>query len=109
MKIRNAFLGLLASFILVTNIFAFSLNTNMPQIYLSGSGGYDDWFLPSSDEMDLLYRIRGVLGVDGFSPGVYWSSTEYRDDDAWVQTFINGNQYDYGKGYTRDVRAVRAF
>jgi len=69
--------------------------------------GYSDWFLPSKDELNLLYGQKAVVG--GFDSGVYWSSTEYNSDNVLSQYFANGNQgvgNKYGAGY---VRAVRAF
>jgi hypothetical protein len=69
--------------------------------------GYDDWFLPSKDELDLLYQQKDVVG--GFANDNYWSSTEYNSFNAWYQNFYNGNQNASGKNYTIRVRAVRAF
>lgn len=37
-------------------------------------GEYDDWFLPSRDELNLLYQQRSELG--GFTTNAYWSSTQ---------------------------------
>jgi hypothetical protein len=70
-------------------------------------GGYDDWFLPSKDELNLLRLQQGAVG--GFSSGFYWSSTEYFLNFAWRQFFFNGNQYISNKSNTVNVRAVRAF
>ena len=41
--------------------------------------------------------------------GVYWSSSEVYNDDAWYQNFIDGFQYRYGKAKSISVRAIRAF
>lgn len=72
-------------------------------------GGYSDWYLPSKDELNLVYinlRITGkISGNDWF-----WSSSEDGNHYAWSQIFSDGSQYDYyHKGYTYSVRAVRAF
>lgn len=74
-------------------------------------GGYSDWYLPSKDELDLVYinlRITGkISGNDWF-----WSSSEddYNIDIyAWGQRFSDGYQSGYGKKGTLSVRAVRAF
>ena len=72
--------------------------------------GYDDWFLPSMDELNLLYQQKTVVG--GFADGVYWSSSEFSDfadGVAWNQNFINGDQRNDLKYRTLYVRAVRAF
>ena len=71
--------------------------------------GYDDWFLPSKDELDLMYRNLKMESVGGFAAAYYWSSSELNASNAWKQHFGNGFQaYNYkGAGYS--VRAVRAF
>ena len=70
-------------------------------------GGYDDWFLPSKDELNLLYQQKDVVG--GFTNDTYWSSTEHYNYDAWCHLFKSGLQYYYVRHTTRRVRAVRAF
>jgi len=46
----------------------------------------------------------------GVSPSaIYWSSSEFNIDGAWVQYFGNGGQFIYFKFGTEGVRAVRAF
>lgn len=78
--------------------------------------GYDDWFLPSKDELNLLYNAIGK----GFSErswfDSYWSSSEYDSDNAWIQSFINvemlskySSQEYFRKDNFPSVRAVRAF
>jgi hypothetical protein len=69
--------------------------------------GYDDWFLPSKDELNLLYQQKDVVG--GFASFYYWSSSEYNSDFAWLQSFIVGFQDYRSKSYALRVRAVRAF
>jgi hypothetical protein len=71
-------------------------------------GGYTDWFLPSQDELDLMYQNRTVVG--GFASDWYWSSSEIGADTAWGQDFGTGSQFATNAGDTSDrVRAVRAF
>jgi hypothetical protein len=78
-------------------------------------GTYSDWFLPSKDELNLMYEnigqgnVSGLGNVGNFASTYYWSSTEYDSDRAWLQYFANGGQYDNVKGNTNNVRAVRAF
>jgi len=82
-------------------------------------GGYDDWFLPSLDELELMYENLQLFGVGGFmfEPGwfvEYWSSSENSADNAWSQTFSvddhpTGSQYATVKYGGLNVRAVRAF
>ena len=78
-------------------------------------GGYNDWFLPSKDELNEMYlnigqgNALGLGNVGGFAYNLYWSSTENGDYIAWSQSFTNGNQYSSGKSNNFVVRAVRAF
>ncbi|MCX6249380.1 MAG: DUF1566 domain-containing protein [Bacteroidetes bacterium] len=69
--------------------------------------GYDDWFLPSKDELNQLYSQKNVIG--GFATNYYWSSSEDDANAAWFQHFYDGYQYYDRKDYTYCVRAVRAF
>ena len=68
---------------------------------------YGDWYLPSKNELNLLYLQKSVVG--GFASNVYWSSTEYESISAWYQDFGNGDQYLEFKVVTFYVRAIRAF
>ncbi|MBA7571489.1 hypothetical protein ES708_13252 [subsurface metagenome] len=70
-------------------------------------GGYDDWFLPSIDELGQLYINRDVIG--GFADPVYWSSSDYEPIAALGQNFSGGSQSSHWKRNPLQVRAVRAF
>jgi len=72
-------------------------------------GGYSDWFLPSKDELNLMYVNLKLFGVGGFADYYYWSSSEDSASNAWAQGFDLGFQYNFLKYYTSRVRAVRAF
>jgi hypothetical protein len=70
-------------------------------------GGYNDWFLPSKDELNKLYTNKVTVG--GFTD-YYWSSSEFGADYTWYQQFnYSGYQSIYSKHATYRVRAVRAF
>jgi len=71
--------------------------------------GYNDWFLPSKDELDLMYENLKLNGIGGFASAYYWSSSEYSSSTAWLQHFGSGFQYGNSKSFTYYVRAVRAF
>ncbi|GAB6391076.1 MAG: DUF1566 domain-containing protein [Treponematales bacterium] len=82
-------------------------------------GGYDDWFLPSKDELNRMYTYLKKKGLGGFSDNWYWSSSESSETHAWNQSFSDGFQgtsnkyYGYHLKYNNyadcSVRAVRAF
>jgi uncharacterized protein YjdB len=70
--------------------------------------GFSDWYLPSYNELNKLYINRGTIG--GFSTALYWSSTEINGLNSWYQDFSTGGfGFNPGKGYLRNVRAVRSF
>jgi TolB-like protein len=71
--------------------------------------GFNDWFLPSKDELDLMYKNLKVKGLGEFSNVWYWSSLEYSSNYSWEQYFSDGRQNYHAKFYTSRVRAVRAF
>ena len=69
--------------------------------------GFTDWFLPSQDELNLLYLQKDIVG--GFAGDFHWSSSQASAGNAWYQDFDGGNQRDDTKGFSFGVRAVRAF
>ena len=69
--------------------------------------GYDDWYLPSKDELNQLYK--NSKAVSGFTSNNYWSSSYAGLDCAWHQYFDDGGQYWYTTFYTYGVRAIREF
>ena len=71
---------------------------------------YSDWFLPSKDELNLIYTNLKIYGVGGFADNnLDWSSSEYNAGYAWNQDFYNGTQNSNNELYNLRVRAVRAF
>jgi hypothetical protein len=71
--------------------------------------GYSDWFLPSKDELNLMYQNLKLAGIGGFADDDYWSSSEGSSSYAWIRSFIDGYQYSNYKDDGSRVRAVRAF
>ena len=53
-------------------------------------GSYDDWYLPSIEELNKMYRnigqgnALGLGNVGGFANWAYWSSTENDNLNAWL-------------------------
>jgi len=98
-------------------------NANHPAAQFCRSlkiGGFDDWYLPSRDELMRIWMGLGpnrkntpVLfkagGAEAFEDCWYWSSTEYASfsDGAWVIFFSGGGQTNGNKFYKFGVRAVR--
>jgi len=73
-------------------------------------GGQSDWFLPSRDELNLMYKNMHLNSQGNFNSSAnYWSSTEFDYNYAWTFYFAGYAGYASSKGTTRYVRAVRAF
>ncbi len=68
-----------------------------------------DWFLPSKDELNLMYIERNTIG--GFENNSYWSSSEATNMKSWVQGFGYGAQSTQNKitAYSYRVRPIRSF
>jgi hypothetical protein len=79
--------------------------------------GFSDWYLPSKDELNSMFKSIGqgaaqpLTNVGGFATqNWYWSSTEDGSSNAWGQYFDNGYQALGNKDITFfHVRAVRTF
>jgi hypothetical protein len=69
---------------------------------------FDDWFLPSKDELNELYLQKTLVG--GFEAYMYWSSSEINEELAWSQDLGLGFQSPwFTKIFSFYVRPVRAF
>jgi len=76
--------------------------------------GFSDWFMPSKDELNELFKNQNKVGefnritTTGL-PGYIWSSTqnERNNDKVWVQ--YSNQQIDVDKNSEFWVRAVRYF
>jgi len=69
--------------------------------------GYSDWYLPSKDELNEVYKNRTYLKLAPFIP--YWSSSETSYNTAWEQDFGSGYLGESSKNESCRVHAVRAF
>ncbi|MEA3447815.1 MAG: DUF1566 domain-containing protein [Bacteroidota bacterium] len=67
--------------------------------------GYDDWYLPSKDELNAIYQQKDTLG--SFVSDTYWSSTEFDEENVWVQDFSDGTQAQDAKSTYNYFRCVR--
>ena len=80
------------------------------ECWYSSSGGYNDWYLPSKDELNLIYEnLYVALGIGNFQDQQYWSSSEYSMIYAWCQYFWDGHTEAQDKTFGGYVRAVRSF
>ncbi len=72
--------------------------------------GFDDWYLPSQEELDKLYEFNLTLPVaQRLAKEYYWSSTEFNSRDVYYKSFFNGKSYSFIKGNKAKVRAIRKF
>lgn len=70
--------------------------------------GYNDWYLPSRDEMSKMILNKNAIG--GFTSANYWSSSEYDISNAYYSNFTSGSANLIGsKNFVSNVRAVRSF
>ncbi|MBU2553431.1 MAG: DUF1566 domain-containing protein [Bacteroidetes bacterium] len=71
-------------------------------------GGYNDWYLPSRDELNQMYLQRESIGT--FPGAHYWSSSEnWASSTACVQYFTTGVSGSVTKSTSSSVRAIRSF
>ena len=79
-------------------------------------GGKNDWFLPSIDELNLMYENLYLENIGSIVADGYWSSSEVDARYASIIDFYTGFQHSAGKNWDdlflkeyRRVRAIRAF
>jgi hypothetical protein len=68
---------------------------------------YGDWYLPSKQELDLLYQQKAA--VSNLVNIGYWSSSESDNNNAWAENFLDRVQVTITKNVSYYVRAIRAF
>lgn len=75
-------------------------------------GGVTDWFLPSKEELDLVYKALGKTGAFQFAPYAkkdYWTSSHMNASLSHIQAFGDGTQTYQARMNKLRVRAIRAF
>lgn len=77
-------------------------------------GGFGDWYLPSKEELKIMYQQRASIGM-GSNTNIYWSSTEVlaaagsTSEVAYYQSFNGGSASYITKNNFYKVRAIRRF
>jgi WD40 repeat protein len=69
--------------------------------------GYNDWFLPSIEELEQLRNVASSNSTFSLLNEAYWSSTQASTERAYI--VYRGQRTQYSKDETRKVRPVRAF
>ena len=79
-------------------------------------GEYNDWFLPSKDELNTMYQNKETINSTAlansgslFKDNWYWSSTEVDSENAASTMFSNDTEATGNKRLSINMRAVRAF
>ncbi len=70
--------------------------------------GYGDWFLPSKDDMGVIYNNLMQNSLGGFSSLAYWTSTEYSKLYVYYR-YRTGTEGTYHREQDHLVRAARTF
>jgi hypothetical protein len=68
-----------------------------------------DWWLPSKNELALMYTNLKLNGLGGFALDYYWSSSEFNASNVWGQAFNSGVPANLGKSLSTFIRPVRGF
>lgn len=83
--------------------------------YFTGTTKAGEWYLPSKMELKLIYENLVKTGIIN-SEEWHWSSSQYKDRDAFRYRFGDGaigysnyNDFNHFKNRASVVRAVRAF
>ena len=72
--------------------------------------GFKDWFLPSRNELDLMYNNLKKNGYGNFKDETYWSSSpSNNNNNAYVHNFGTSFKSDNYRTNANYVRAIRAF
>ena len=77
--------------------------------------GYNDWYVPSRDELNFMYLNLHKNGLGNFKNDRYWTSSEIYEEGeydpykAYSQLFSNGAQQGEKRDIYNYVRPVRRF
>ena len=72
--------------------------------------GFSDWFLPSLEELAMIWSELASDGLGGFANHTYWSSTQADATQAFTVDMNNGSTNQHNKSQTnRHTRAARYY
>jgi hypothetical protein len=73
--------------------------------------GYNDWYIPSAEELLILYKHKHFLHglATAELEADYWSSTESDNEQALKLNLVTGNESAESKDKERRVRPIRKF
>ncbi|MBK8297490.1 MAG: VCBS repeat-containing protein [Saprospiraceae bacterium] len=71
---------------------------------------YSDWYLPSKEELELLLKNIGHLGIVPPNAYNYWSSSEFSKSEAWYFALFDSVSYKHPKSHPYNyVHPIRQF
>jgi uncharacterized protein (TIGR02145 family) len=72
---------------------------------------FNDWFLPSKDELNAMYTELVLYLVGNWINFGFWTSSEYDADQVWWQSMQTGvqNYYHFKNDNLQKIRACRTF
>lgn len=83
-------------------------------VWKKNINGKDDWYIPSKDELNLMYENLQKKGLGNFRKDNYWASSENNDVtgdarkfNAWSQNFSDGKQESVKRNSYNYIRPVR--
>ena len=71
--------------------------------------GFDDWYLPSMEEMRGVSENLGKVGQGNLTTDYYWSSTQVNAKEAYLIMNANRSPAILAKGVPYQVRPIRSF
>jgi hypothetical protein len=84
-------------------------NTAAGKCLLLDTLGFDDWYLPSLEEMRGVSENLGRFGQANLASGYYWTSTQFTTEISYLIMNANRSPAFFSKGSIFAVRPVRSF